>query len=376
MLRFLTAGESHGECLSAILEGLPAGLKIDVKKINVDLARRQSGYGRGGRMAIEKDTVKIVSGLRKGVTIGSPIAILVKNKDFKINELPKVTHPRPGHADLVGALKYNRSDVRDILERASARETAARTGVGALCKQLLEEFKIILLSHVVEIGGVKASTHHLNYAKIEKAKAKSQLNCADPVIEKRIISSIERAKEEKNTLGGVFEVIIRNVPPGLGSYIQWNKRLGARLSYALMGIQAIKGVEIGLGFDCARKLGSDVHDEMFLSGKNLLNVKRKTNNAGGIEGGMSNGEDIVIRAAMKPIATVMEPLQSVDIKTKKKCCAATERSDICAVPAASVVGEAMCAFVIAEALLEKFGGDSMDEVSRNYKSYVGQVKKF
>lgn len=375
MLRFLTAGESHGECLSAIVDGLPAGLAVDKRLIDAELARRQMGYGRGGRMAIEQDQVKILSGLRKSVTIGSPISLQIKNKDFKIDELPVVTHPRPGHADLAGALKYDRADVRDILERASARETAARTAVGALCKIFLAEFGIRVVSHVVELGGIRApGSCGLTGAEILKRAARSQLNCADPAAEKKMIAQIDEAIRTKDTLGGIIEILIENTPAGLGSHTQWDRRLNARLAGALMGVQAIKGVEVGIGFEAARRLGSQTHDEIVYSrGKGF---SRKTNNAGGIEGGISNGETIVLRAAMKPIATVGHPLASVDIRTKKECRATVERSDICAVSAAGVVGEAVCAYVIADCIIEKFGGDSMTEVLRNYTAYIKQLKTF
>jgi len=374
MLRFLTAGESHGECLSAILDGMPAGLAVDKRLIDADLARRQTGYGRGGRMAIEQDKVKIISGLRKGVTIGSPISLQIKNKDFKIDELPAVTHPRPGHADLAGALKYDRIDVRDILERASARETAARTAVGSLCKIFLEKFDIRVVSHVVELGGIRTGVAGITGSEILKRTVRSQLNCADPAAEKKMIARIDEAIRTKDTLGGIVEILIEDAPPGLGSHTQWDRRLNARLANALMGVQAIKGVEVGIGFEAARRLGSQVHDEIgFSKGKGF---SRKTNNAGGIEGGISNGETIVLRAAMKPIATVGHPLSSVDIKTKKECKATVERSDICAVSAAGVVGEAVCAYVIADCMLEKFGGDCLTEILRNYKAYAKQVREF
>jgi len=346
MLRFLTAGESHGEALVSILEGMPAGMKIDVSDINKELERRQLGYGRGQRMQIERDRARILSGLIRGVTIGSPIAILIENKDFSVDKLPAVKNPRPGHADMAGIFKYGFDDARCVLERSSARETAARVGVGAICKILLEEFKISIASRVLTIGEAKS--------------------------EKSIKDKIDEAGKSKDTLGGVFEVIVRGTPPGLGSYVQWDKRLDAGIAEAIMSIPAIKGVEIGNAVECSSKLGSEVHDEIFYSKEK--GVYRNTNNAGGVEGGMSNGEDIIARGYMKPISTLMDGLKSIDIDTKKPTKASTERSDVCAVSAAGVVGEAMMAFVISRAFLEKFGGDSIAEIKRNHKGYTAGLK--
>ena len=346
MLRFLTAGESHGEALLGILEGMPSGLKIDVKDINKDLKRRQEGYGRGARMQIENDRARILSGLMRGVTIGSPIAILIKNKDFSINKLSAVKNPRPGHADLAGILKYGFKDARCVLERASARETAARTGIGAICKILLAEFNIKVSSRVLMIGGERS--------------------------EKLMIRKIDEARKSKDTLGGVFEVTVKGAPPGLGTCMHGDRRLDAGLSQAIISIPAIKGVEIGNAVESSSKPGSEVHDEIFYSREK--GAYRNTNNAGGIEGGISNGEDIVIRSYMKPISTLMEGLNTINIDTKKQTRASTERSDVCAVQAAGVVGEAVTAFVISGALLEKFGGDSIAETKRNYKSYLSSLK--
>ena len=346
MLRFLTAGESHGEALVGILEGMPAGMRINVSDINKELERRQLGYGRGQRMQIEHDRAKILSGLIRGVTIGSPIAVLIENKDFSIDKLPAVKNPRPGHADMAGILKYGFNDARCVLERASARETAARVGVGAICKILLEEFKISIISRVLTIGGAKS--------------------------EKSIKDKIDEAGKSKDTLGGVFEVVIKGAPPGLGSCVHWDKRLDAGIAEALMSIPAIKGVEIGNAVECSSKLGSEVHDEIFYSKEK--GVYRNTNNAGGVEGGMSNGEDIIARGYMKPISTLMGGLKSINIDTKKPAKASTERSDVCAVSAAGVVGEAMMAFVISKAFLEKFGGDSIAEIKRNHKGYISGLK--
>ncbi len=346
MLRFLSAGESHGEALVGILEGMPAGLKIDVSDINKDLKRRQEGYGRGKRMQIEHDYAKILSGLMKGATIGSPIAMLIENKDFSIDKLPAVKNPRPGHADLAGILKYGFKDARCVLERASARETAVRVGIGAICKILLAELDIKILSRVLMIGGAKS--------------------------EKSMKEKIDEARKSKDTLGGIFEVIAKGVPAGLGSCAHYDRRLDASLAEAIMSMPAIKAVEIGNAIECAGKQGSKVHDEIFYSKEK--NIYRKTNNAGGIEGGMSNGEDIIVRGYMKPISTLMDGLNTIDIDTKKQVKASTERSDVCAVPAAGVVGEAVLAFVIAKVFLEKFGGDSVAEVKRNYKGYIAGLK--
>ena len=345
-LRFMTAGESHGPQLTAILEGIPAGVKIDKEAIDRDLFRRQQGYGRGGRMKIETDKVEIVSGVRFGETIGSPINLVVKNRDwenwqermaiFGEPKGDKVTAVRPGHADLVGVIKYNRSDARDILERSSARETTMRVAVGGVCKEFLKACGITITSKVTKIGGVVDDFEAMK-AKIDEAKAKG------------------------DTLGGVFEVTVKGVTVGLGSHIQWDRKLDAKLAMAMMSIQAIKGVEIGAGFECANLFGSQVHDEIFYDNESNK-IYRQTNRAGGIEGGMSNGEDIVIRAVMKPIPTLMTPLKSIDLETKKQVLACKERSDTCAVEAAAVVGEAMTAFVIAQAMVDKFGGDSLSDI--------------
>ncbi len=404
-LRYLTSGESHGQSLSCIIEGVPANLSISAENINKDLARRQKGHGRGGRMKIETDAARILSGVRHGKTIGSPITLLIENKDWSnwqeimnaenppIPPLTKggkggfVTRPRPGHADLAGAIKYDTHDIRNILERSSARETAARVAAGAVARKFLSEFDIKVMSYVVEIGNVTIHdsrfTIHDSEEKIfeafKKAEA-SSVRCPDKNVGKKIINKIDAAMKKGDTLGGIFEVIVTGVPAGLGSYSQWDRRLNARLSYALAGIQAIKGVEIGLGLEMSRRLGSEVMDEIYYRAQKKESLGsgfyRKTNNAGGIEGGISNGMPIILRAAMKPIPTLRTPLSSVDIISKKPFKAAYERSDVCAVPAASVVGEAMTALVIADYFLEKFGGDSMGEVMRNYEGYLRQIKAF
>jgi len=350
-MRYITAGESHGEALVAIIEGLPSNLFIDVEFINNELQRRQGGYGRGGRMAIEKDEVHIVSGVRHGKTIGAPLTLEIINRDYtnwKDKEIPPITRPRPGHADLAGAIKYDQRDIRNILERSSARETAARVAIGSVAKLLLKELNISIKSKVLEIGGVKT--------------------------EEEWIKVIEEAKAKGDTLGGIIEIVIEGVPIGLGSHTQWDRKLDALLSYHIMSVQAIKGVEFGLGFESAKRPGSLVHDEIYYDKEK--GFYRKTNNAGGIEGGISNGSPIVIKAAMKPIPTLLKPLTSIDINTKEEVKAAYERSDVTAVEAAAYVLEAVCAWVIAEESLKKFGGDSIDELKRNYISYLEYVRNF
>ncbi len=384
MLRFLTAGESHGELLMGIIEGMPSGLLIRVTDIDRDLARRQVGYGRGGRMKIEKDTVKIYTGVRWGKTMGSPIGLMVRNKDWEnwrdkmspdpmfLNTAEPVTRPRPGHADLPGALKYGTTDIRNILERSSARETAMRVAIGAVAKRLLEEFGIDVVSHVLNIGGVFAKVPKMTVQEIKKRAEASELRCSDHDAEKRMMKRIDEAKAAGDSLGGAFELIMTGVPAGLGSHVHWDRKLDGRLGAALMSIQAIKGVEVGAGFGVANKPGSQVHDEIFWNRKE--GFYRKTNMAGGIEGGMSNGEPIVLRAAMKPIPTLYKPLRSVDLASKKPFKASVERSDACAVPAAGVVAEAAAAFEIASAMIEKFGGDNIDEMKRNYEWYLKHLR--
>ncbi len=339
MLRFMSAGESHGECLIAILEGLPAGLYIDENIINHDLFLRQQGYGRGGRMQIETDKVKILTGVKAKKTLGSPLALMIKNKDFKINELSSITQPRPGHADLSGAIKYGFSDMRCVLERASARETAVRVAAGAIAKIFLGEFGIKISSKVISVGGEKNR--------------------------KKIKQKIDFARNKKDTLGGVFEVAAVNVPAGLGSYVHYDRRLDARLALALMSIPAVKAVEFGIGFEAADKLGSQVHDQISYSQEKGFH--RLTNNAGGLEGGMSNAQTIIARCGMKPIATLGNPLKTVDLKTKKPVKASVQRSDISAVGAAGVIGEAMSAIVIADAFMERFGSDDMKRIKKTFK---------
>ncbi len=384
MLRYLTAGESHGELLMGIIEGIPAGLLIRVTDIDRDLARRQGGYGRGGRMKIERDTVKIYTGVRWGRTLGSPVGLMIRNKDWEnwrdkmspdpmfLNSADAVTRPRPGHADLAGALKYNTTDIRNILERSSARETAMRVAVGSVAKRLLDEFGIEVISQVLSIGNVYSKVPKISMQELKKRVEASELRCVDPEAEKRMKHRIDEARLAGDSLGGVVEIVITGVPAGLGSHVQWDRKLDGKLAAALMSIQAIKGVEVGAGFGAANRPGSQVHDEIFWSKKE--GFFRKSNMAGGIEGGISNGESIVLRAAMKPIPTLMKPLRSVDLASKKPFRASVERSDICAVPAAGVVAEAAVAFEIASAMIEKFGGDSMEEMRRNYHWYTKYLK--
>ncbi|MFQ5962062.1 MAG: chorismate synthase, partial [Candidatus Methylomirabilales bacterium] len=362
------------------------------KDIDAELSQRQMGYGRGGRMKIEQDRVLITAGVRHGVTLGSPIALIITNRDFanwqetmaleaeaKARDArPPVTRPRPGHADLVGAIKYGHRDVRNVLERASARETTARVAVGAVCKSLLREFGISVLSHVVEIGEVQAKMGDLSPEQIRAAAEASPVRCADPEATEAMVASIDEARRRKTTLGGVFEVIVEGAPVGLGSYIQWDQKLDGRLARALMSIQAIKGVEVGLGFTVARRFGLEAHDEIFYDRERQephgLKFYRKTNYAGGLEGGVTNGEPILVRAAMKPLSTQYAPLRSVDLETKEPFEASVERSDVCAVPAAGVIGEAVVAFEVAAALREKFGGDSLEEMRRNFDAYARYVR--
>ncbi len=357
-----------------IVDGVPAGLHIDKSIIDLELARRMLGYGRGKRMNIESDKVDILSGLRQDRTIGSPISLLVKNRDHSIDSLPKVYEPRPGHADLSGILKYNLSDVRDVLERASARETVSRVAVGSICKILLAEFGITVISHVVAIGAAVSKAKSLTFEKIVAASIKSPVMCANASASARMCKEIDRVIASGDTLGGVFEILIHGVPPGLGSYAQWDRKIDGSLARAIMSIQAIKGVDFGIGFEAAALKGSLVHDEIFHDKRR--GFYRKSNNSGGIEGGMTTGADIIIRAAMKPIATLKRALSSVDIRTKKPVKATVERSDVCAVPAAAVIGEAVCAIEIANSLIEKFSGDSLSEMRRNYDGYLSQIKRF
>jgi len=391
MLRFTTAGESHGPALVSILEGLPAGVPLLAADVDTDLARRQQGYGRGRRMQIETDRIEFLSGVRAGETLGSPISMLIRNSDWKnwleiMDPAPRdgdadgprkrqVTRVRPGHADLTGLLKYDRTDARDILERASARETTARVASGAVCRVLLRELGIRVGSHLVHLGGVDAARPTVMPDDINAASDASPLRTLDAAAESEMIARIDAAKKDGNTLGGICEVVVTGLPVGLGSHVSWDRRLDGRLGQAMLSIPAVKGVEIGLGFETARRTGAEVHDEIEAAVGNtrMGHVRRKTNRAGGTEGGMTTGEELVIRVAMKPISTLMRPLGTVDVATGQAASAVAERSDVTAVPAMGVIAEAMAAFVLADALLEKFGGDSLGEVRRNLDAYLARL---
>ena len=386
MFRFLTAGESHGPALTAIVEGLPAGLRVEAESINAHLKRRQGGYGRGARQKIESDTVEFLSGVRFGSTLGSPVTLVVRNRDWAnwttrmsiepladgIEAPKEITVPRPGHADFAGMLKYGTDDLRNILERASARNTATTVAVGGIARLLLAEFGITVASHVVNIGGIKVDADNIDLRQIAVLADESPVRVVDKAAEAKIIEAIDSAKYRGDTLGGVFEVVVLGAPVGLGSHTHWDRRIDGQLAQALMSIQAIKGVEVGMGFGVADVPGSDVHDPFFYDNDDQRFI-RSSNNAGGTEGGMTNGEPIVVRAAMKPIATLMKQLPSVNLATKEGVPAFAERSDVCAVPAAGIVGEAMVAIVIAQAFTEKFGGDSIAEMRSNYESYIKTV---
>lgn len=390
MLRFQTTGESHGQALVAVVSGLPAGLRVDFAYVNRELKRRMGGYGRGGRMKIEADTAQFLSGVRHGQTIGSPITVLIENRDWKnwtqamaVEDSPEsrasykpLSPPRPGHADLAGCLKFNFRDARYVLERASARETAARVAVGALAKLLLAEFGIEIASHVVAVGRV-ALDNEVSFPSVLALRDREEmvLNCVDPGVEARMKEEVDRAIQERDTVGGVFEVIARGMPPGLGSCAQWDERLDGHLAQALMSIQAVKGVELGSGFEGAGQFGSQVHDEIGYD-REHSRFTRKSNRAGGLEGGITNGEEVVVRGHLKPISTLRRPLESVDFETRETVKAAYERSDVCVVPAAGVVAESMVALVLARAFMEKFGGDSLGETRRNFESYQEQLREF
>ncbi len=386
MLRYLNAGESHGRGLMAVIEGVPSGLPLTADAINADLIRRQGGYGRGGRMRIEKDRIEFICGVRKGKTLGNPLGLLIWNKDWEnwkeiMASEPGtpstervVTRPRPGHADLVGAIKYGHRDIRNVLEKASARETAIRVAIGGVAKSLLAQFDMQVVSYTMDIGGVAAPSQADPLAAYQEAE-QSDVRCPDPEAAKKMIEHIRGAKHKGDSLGGIFEVVVTNPPIGLGTYAQWDRRLTARLAMAAMSIQAMKGVEIGMGFESARRYGSEVHDDIYFD-ESAGQFIRKSNNAGGLEGGITNGQPIVVRVAMKPIATLYTPKDSVDIETKESFKATVERSDICTVPAAGVVGEAVIAYEMANALIEKFGGDTVEEMKRNYEAYQEYVRSF
>ena len=390
LLRLTTAGESHGPALVCTLEGMPAGIPLSADDINADLFRRQQGYGRGRRMQIERDEVEFLSGVRAGETLGSPIAMLIRNKDWKnwveiMDPAPRsedaeglrkrsVTRPRPGHADLTGILKYDRDDARDILERASARETTARVAGAAIARALLKAFDISIGSHLVHLGGIDAASVPLP-DDVNAVADRSPVRTLDADAEARIIALIDGAKADGNTLGGICEVVARGLPVGLGSHVSWDRKLDGRVGQAMLSIPAVKGVEIGIGFESARKTGAEVHDEIAMApGRTIAgNVRRTTNRAGGLDGGMTNGEPVVVRVAMKPISTLMKPLQTIDTTTSEVAAAVVERSDVTAVPAMGVIAEAMLALVLADAMIEKFGGDSLGEMRRNYDSYLAHV---
>jgi chorismate synthase len=385
-IRFLTAGESHGRGLVCIIEGIPANLELSSEYINRELERRQRGYGRGGRMKIEKDRVQILSGVRFGKTLGGPIALFIENKDWENwkekmaveGERPDTavpfTRPRPGHADLAGGIKYNQRDLRNILERASARETACRVALGAVCKRFLEELGVFVGSYVVSIGPLCPPIEEQNLIKRHQLAEQSEVRFPDPSKDKEFMELIDRAKEMGESLGGVFEVFAVGVPPGLGSHVHWDRKLDGRIAQAMMSIQAIKGVEIGLGFEAAKRFGSEVHDEIgYREGEGYF---RYSNSLGGLEGGITNGMPIIVRCAMKPIPTLTKPLRSVDVLTKEEVRAGKERTDVVAVPAASVVGESALALVLADAFLEKLGGDFMEEIKERYRIYLEHVKSF
>lgn len=390
MLRFLTSGESHGPGLTAIIEGLPAGLPLSAEAINIHLARRQGGYGRGGRMKIEKDEVIIRSGVRHGLTIGSPITLEINNRDWQNwqikmsitpveEEVELVTLPRPGHADFAGVIKYGHQDIRNVIERSSARETAARVAVGAVCAALLKEFGVAIHSHVLSIGpvgtrnlGLSAIHQHFTSNYWEEVET-SPVRCGEKELSAQMIAYIQECKTRAETCGGVFEAVAMGVPIGLGSYSQWDRRLSTKIAQVMMSIPSVKGVEIGNGFECSTLPGSQVHDVMYQAENRTW--QRRTNNAGGIEGGMSDGQPIVVRAAVKPIASLAHPLPTVDIHTRENVAQGRyERSDVCVVPAAGVVGEAMLAIALTEAWLEKFGGDSLDEMRANVEAYEASGK--
>lgn len=389
MLRFTTAGESHGRALVAIVEGLPAGMPVDVSKINTDLKRRQWGYGRGGRMKIEQDQVEILSGVRHGLTLGSPLTLLIENKDWDnwtevmaVDErelLPEksrqLKRPRPGHADLAGGLKFGARDLRNILERASARETAARVACGALARLLLAEFGVEIKSHVIQLGGIPAKPLELRWEQIVAISEDAPLRCADQEAEKQMIQLIDQKREAGDTLGGTFEVVARGMVPGVGSHTAWDLKLDGRLAQAMMSIPAVKAVSIGAGVEAANLPGSEVHDEIAYNDETKEFI-RETNRAGGLEGGITNGEEVRVRGHLKPLSTLRRPLRSVDIDTKEARPAGFERSDITAVPAAGVIGEAMVALVLAGAMQEKFGGDSLGEMKVNFEGYREQLKGY
>ncbi len=391
-LRFLTAGESHGPLLTVIVDGLPAGLEVEAGRIDAELARRQGGYGRGGRMKIEQDGVRIAGGVRHARTMGGPVSLLIENRDFAswtvamspepappgtpADDLRRITNPRPGHADLAGALKYDQHDIRNVMERASARETAARVAAGALAKILLEAVQVRVLSHTVAVGEAALQRdRRVQWDEIEAIPDDSPLRCVDLAVETSMMAEIDAARKARDSLGGAFEVVARGVPPGLGSARQWDSRLDARLGQAILSIHAVKAVEIGEGFAAASRRGSAVHDEIHYD-RSARRFHRATNRAGGLEGGMTNGEEVRATGYMKPLSTLPRPLRTVDVATKEEAEAVVERTDTCAIAAAGIIGEAMVALVLADAVLEKFGGDHVAETRRNWATFMAQVREF
>ena len=389
-IKFTTAGESHGKALVSIVEGMPSGLRVVAQDINTELRRRMQGYGRGARMKIEADAVEFLSGVRAGETLGSPVAMLIPNRDWNNwadvmapepaesgrGPRRKVTRPRPGHADLTGVLKYHREDARDILERASARETTARVAAGALCRKLLAEFGVTIGSHVIQLGAITASVPDPLPEDLNAHADKSELRCLDPEATRKMIGEVDEARKGGDTLGGIAEVIVKGLVTGLGSHVSWDRKLDGRLAQALMSIPAVKGVSIGLGFEAAGRRGSKAHDEIVRTEPGRSGgFGRKTNRAGGLEGGITTGEPLVLRVAMKPISTLMQPLETVELTTGKPARAQSERSDITAVPAMGVIAEAMAALILADAYAEKFGGDSLGEMKRNYQGFHDQINR-
>lgn len=382
MIRYITSGESHGKCLTSIIEGIPANVDLNIDEINLELKRRQCGYGRGGRMKIESDCIDILSGVRGKKTLGGPIALQIKNKDYEnwteyMNPMDdidrdsrKVNNVRPGHADLVGSLKYDFDDARNVLERSSARETASRVAVGAISKQVLKVFGIDFVSHVTQIGNAKIEENY-SFEYIKENTDNSEVRCVDKNIEKLMIEEIDKTKENKDTVGGIIEVRVKNVPLGLGSYVHFDRKIDAHLAMHLMGTQAIKGVEIGVGFEVGKSKGSEIMDEIYY--EENKGIHRNSNQLGGIEGGMTTGDEIIIRCAMKPIPTLYKPLNSINMNTLESYKATVERSDTCAVPACSVVCENVVAFVILQFFLDKFGNDSIEQIKENYKSYINRL---
>jgi chorismate synthase len=374
MLRYTTAGESHGKCLVTSIEGLPYGSPLDPEAINAELSRRQGGYGRGARMKLEKDEAEIVTGMRKGHALGSIVTLQIMNRVQNTEELNPITRPRPGHADLAGAMKFGTNDARDVAERSSARETAARVAAGALANSFLSNFGIRVLGYVVEIGGITSPTRIDAPDELVRVREESMFYTLDKDLDEKLKAKVDEVKQAGDTLGGIFEVRVFNAPPGLGTHAGWEDKLDGALARALMSVQTVKAVEVGLGFEAARRSGSQMHDEIVLGEGGKL--ARSRNNAGGIEGGMTNGQPVVVRAACKPISTLRKPMQTVDLASKEQAAALYERSDVCVVPAASVIGQAVVAFEIARVFLAKFGGDTFDETQQRFEAYRKQLEQY